>query len=148
VHAGGPSDAWNIDERQVNVDKSQVTHRVTIDLTYSAIKAIKPNVTTRDLVEKWPKSEEFGWPDEDSACLMQWGHGIGLGLYEAPMISRIWSLDYPDKLELGMTFAVKTVWPTGEKSHECPRGQATRVEEMMRLTDSGLAYSQNGRLTR
>jgi ribosomal protein L14E/L6E/L27E len=79
VYAGGPSDAWNIDERQVNIGKSQVTHRVTIDLTYSAIKAIKPNVTTRDLIEKWSKSEEFGWPDEDSAGLMQWGtwHWIG-----------------------------------------------------------------------
>lgn len=111
----------------------------TLDLTYSAIKAIKPNVTTKDLVEKWPRPEEFGWPpDEDAACLMQWGHGIGLGLYEAPMMSRIWSLDFPDKLEPDMTFALETVWPTGEKSHEYPRGQATRVEEMIHLTESGV----------
>jgi Xaa-Pro aminopeptidase len=110
----------------------------TLNLTYSAIKAIKPGVTTKDLAEKWPKAEEFGWPDEDSAVLMQWGHGIGLGLYEAPIISRIWSLDYPDKLEPGMTFAIETICPTSEKSSEYLHGQATRVEEMIHVTEAGV----------
>lgn len=110
----------------------------TLDLCCSAIKAIKPGATTKDLAEKWPKAEEFGWPDEDSACLMQWGHGIGLGLYESPMISRIWSLDYPDKLEPGMTFALETIWPTGEKSPDYPNGQAARIEEMIHMTETGV----------
>lgn len=110
----------------------------TRDYLYSAINAIKPGATTRDLVEKWPKAEEFGRPDEDSACLCQWGHGIGLSLYETPVISRIWSLDYPDKLEPGMTFALETVWPTGEKSPDYPNGQATRIEEMIHMTETGV----------
>ena len=110
----------------------------TIDLLYDAIKAIKVGATTKDLAEKWPKAGEFGWPDEDSAVLMQWGHGIGLGLYESPVISRIWSLDYPEKIEPGMTFAIETIWPTDEKSLECPHGQATRVEEMIHVTEAGV----------
>jgi len=69
---------------------------------------------------------------------MQWGHGIGLGLYESPVISRIWSLDYPEKIEPGMTFAIETIWPTDEKSLECPHGQATRVEEMIHVTEAGV----------
>jgi Xaa-Pro aminopeptidase len=111
----------------------------TLDLVYNAIRAIKPGATTKDLAEKWPKPEDFGWPaEEDSACLMQWGHGIGLGLYESPLVSRIWSLDYPDRLEPGMTFALETVWPTGEKSHAYPDGQATRIEEMIHFTETGV----------
>ena len=110
----------------------------TLDLTNSAIKAIKPGATTKDLAEKWPRPEEYGWPDEDSTCLMQWGHGIGLALYEVPLVSRIWALDYPDKIEPGMTFALETVWPTGEKNADYPHGQATRVEQMIHVTDTGV----------
>jgi len=110
----------------------------TLDLCYSAIKAIKPGATTKDLAEKWPSAKEFGYPSEDGATLMQWGHGIGLGLYEAPMISRIWSLDHPDKIEPGMTFALETIWPTGEKSYDYPHGQATRLEEMLHVTETGV----------
>jgi len=109
-----------------------------LSLTNSAINAIKPGATTKDLAEKWPRPEEYGWPDEDSGCLMQWGHGIGLGLYEAPLISRIWSLDYPDKIEQGMTFALETVWPTGEKSPDYPHGQGARVEQMIHVSETGV----------
>lgn len=109
----------------------------TLDILYAAIKATKPGATTKDLAEKWPKAEEFGYPEEDGACLMQWGHGIGLGLYETPIISRIWSLDYPDKLEPNMTFALETIWPTNEKNCDCPKGQAPRIEEMIQVTETG-----------
>jgi Xaa-Pro aminopeptidase len=68
---------------------------------------------------------------------MQWGHGIGLALYEVPLVSRIWALDFPDKIEPGMTFALETIWPTGEKNADYPHGQATRVEQMIHVTETG-----------
>ena len=111
-----------------------------LDLLYNAIKAIKPGATTKDLAEKWPKAEEMevaARPNEDAAVLMQWGHGIGLGLYETPIISRIWSLEFPDKLEPNMTLALETLWPTQEKSPDYPYGQAVRIEEMVRVTETG-----------
>jgi len=111
------------------------------DYLYDAIKAIKPGATTKDLAEKWPKAEEMGVaarPNEDAATLMQWGHGIGLGLYERPLISRIWSLGFPDTLEPGMTLALETLWPTQEKTPEYPYGQAVRIEEMIHITETGV----------
>jgi len=58
-------------------------------------------------------------------------------LYETPIISRIWSLDYPDKLESNMTLALETIWPTNEKNCDYPKGQAARIEEMIQVTETG-----------
>lgn len=112
-----------------------------LDFLYSSINAIKPGATTKDIVEKWPRAQDMGFakrPNEDAAALMQWGHGIGLGLYETPVISRIWSLEFPEKLEPGMTLALETLWPTEEKSFEYPFGQAARIEEMLHVTETGV----------
>jgi len=32
----------------------------------------------------WPKAEEFGFPDEEAAFALQFGHGIGLAIWEKP----------------------------------------------------------------
>jgi Xaa-Pro aminopeptidase len=116
-------------------------YKKALDLLYNAINAIKPGATTKDIAEKWPKAQDMGLAkrsNEDAAVLMQWGHGIGLGLYETPVISRIWSLDFPERLEPGMTLALETLWPTEEKSYEYPYGQAVRIEEMLHVTETGV----------
>ena len=109
----------------------------TRDVLYDAIKIVKPGITTKDIVEKWPKAEEFGYKNEDAALWVQWGHGIGVGIPEDPTCSRLWSLDYPEKIEEGMTLALETWLPTKERSGTYPRGQSTRIEEMMYVTSSG-----------
>ncbi len=58
------------------------------------------------------------------------GHGIGLWLYEYPIINRLWSLDYPMTFEKGMTLAVEAM----EYSPEIGR---TKIEEMIVVTDNG-----------
>jgi len=108
-----------------------------LDYLYDAIKIIKPGVTTKDLAEKWPKAEEFGYPSEDAAFWVQWGHGIGLTVSEPPTITRIWSLQAPERLEPNMTIALETWWPTEEKSGTYPHGQAVRIEEMIVVTETG-----------
>jgi energy-coupling factor transporter ATP-binding protein EcfA2 len=45
-----------------------------------AINAIKPGVTTADVVKLWPKAEEFGFPNEESCFALQYGHGVGLAI--------------------------------------------------------------------
>lgn len=109
------------------------------DLTWEAIELLKPGVSTREIVEKWPRAEEFGYPEgEDSATMCQWGHGLGLSLYsEIPMISRIWSLDYPEELQEGMVIALETQWPTLEKTGAYPHGQLLRIEEEVVITRDG-----------
>ena len=61
--------------------------------------------------------------DERAAFGLQFGHGLGVGLYEAPMISRLHSFDDPVELEVGMVFALETYCAA-------PDGRsAARIEE-------------------
>ncbi|HEY1315629.1 MAG TPA: M24 family metallopeptidase, partial [Gaiella sp.] len=59
----------------------------------AAIELVRPGMTTDRIAEVWPTAEELGFPDEETCFGLQFGHGIGVGLYESPMISRVHSLD-------------------------------------------------------
>src|SRR5208282_2158424 len=54
-----------------------------------AISLIRPGVTTDEVVEIWPKAPEFGFPNEEAAFALQFGHGLGLSHWEKPIISRM-----------------------------------------------------------
>ena len=96
---------------------------------------MRPGANTKQLAEKWPRAEEFGYKDEDMAFWVQWGHGIGLSLAEPPTVTRLWSLDYPQEIKPGQTIALETWWPTGGKTHS--GGQSVRLEEMLVVTETG-----------
>ena len=85
-----------------------------------AIDAIKPGVTTADVCEVWPTAEEFGYRNEDEAYLLQYGHGVGLGLWERPILSRRFSFDHPAAIKEGMVFAVEC-WKGAEDGSGRPR---------------------------
>jgi len=107
------------------------------DYTWNAIRMMKPGVTTGQVAALWPRAEEFGYADEEGACLCQWAHGMGLTGYEPPLISRIWSIDHPEVLEEGMVMAMETISPTGEITPDHPTGQALRIEEEIYITKNG-----------
>jgi len=48
------------------------------DILDRAISMIRPGVTTAEVVEVFPRAEEFGFPDEEAAFALQYGHGVGL----------------------------------------------------------------------
>ena len=52
-----------------------------------SIELVKPGVTTDRIAAVWPTAEELGFPDEQACFGLQFGHGLGVSLYEAPMIS-------------------------------------------------------------
>ncbi len=81
------------------------------ELIDTAIAQVKPGATTADIVSLWPKAEEFGFPSEEAAFGLQYGHGIGLSIWERPIFSRMISLEHPEVLEEGMVFALETYWP-------------------------------------
>src|SRR5256886_15149494 len=46
----------------------------------AAIELVRPGRTTAEIASVWPKAEEFGFPDEEAAFALQFGHGVGLAI--------------------------------------------------------------------
>ena len=101
------------------------------DILDNAISMIRPGVTTAEVVETFPKAQEFGFPDEEAAFALQYGHGVGLSIWEKPIFSRLVSFDYPEMIEEGMVFALETFWPAADG------WQAARIEEQLVVTADG-----------
>lgn len=102
----------------------------------AAIDIIKPGAKLDDIANVWPRAEEFGYANEDEAFLLQFGHGIGLSLWERPIISRRY-MGQTTELKKGMVFAV-----------ECWKGAddgsgAARIEEEVVVTDDGCEIITN-----
>jgi Xaa-Pro aminopeptidase len=96
-----------------------------------AIALVRPGVTTDRIAEVWPTAEELGFPSEESCFGLQFGHGLGVGLYESPMISRLHSFDDPVEIEEGMVFALETYCPASDGR------SAARIEEEVLVTGDG-----------
>ncbi|MDX1435919.1 MAG: M24 family metallopeptidase [Anaerolineales bacterium] len=101
------------------------------DYLDNAIELIRPGVSTAEVVEVWPKAEEFGFPSEEAAFALQYGHGVGLAIWEKPVFSRLTSLDHPEVIEEGMVFALETFWPAADG------WSAARIEEQLVVTADG-----------
>jgi Xaa-Pro aminopeptidase len=97
----------------------------------AAIELVKPGVTTDEIARAWPEATEFGFPNEMEAFGLQFGHGLGVGLHEPPIISRLNSLDNPIELQEGMVFALETFCPADD-GHS-----AARIEEEVVCTAEG-----------
>jgi len=96
-----------------------------------AISLVRPGATTADIVSVWPTAQEFGFADEEAAFALQYGHGVGLSIWEKPVFSRLVSLDHPEVLEEGMVFALETYWPAADG------WGAARIEEELVVTADG-----------
>ena len=101
------------------------------DYLDAAIELIRPGITTAQVASVWPKAEEFGFPSEEAAFALQYGHGVGLAIWEKPVISRLVSLDHPHEIKPGMVFALETYWPSSDG------WSAARIEEEIVVTETG-----------
>src|ERR1700736_2111345 len=101
------------------------------DYLDASISLIQPGRTTAEIASVWPKAEEFGFPDEEAAFALQFGHGIGLAIWEKPVISRLVSLEHSHELKSGMVFALETFWPSKDG------WSAARIEEEIVVTETG-----------
>ena len=98
----------------------------------AAIDTVRVGVGTDEIAKVWPKAKDFGFADELSAFGLQFGHGLGLGLHERPIISRLNSLESPIEIKAGMVFALETYCPASDGV------SAARIEEEVVVTDSGV----------
>jgi Xaa-Pro aminopeptidase len=101
------------------------------DILDHAISLIRPGVTTAEVVSVWPEAQEFGFPDEEAAFALQYGHGVGLSIWEKPIFSRLVSFDHPVEIREGMVFALETFWPATDG------WSAARIEEQLVVTADG-----------
>ena len=106
-------------------------YNIAYEWLYRAIDKVKPGATTKDVAEVWPSAmSTWGYKEEDQAAANLWGHGLGLAQYDTPVISRIYSLDFPVEIQPGMSFALET-------QHGKPLQWGVRLEEMMVVTEKG-----------
>jgi Xaa-Pro dipeptidase len=97
----------------------------------AAIDLVRPGVTTDQIARVWPEAHEFGFDDEMDAFGLQFGHGVGVGLHERPIISRLNSLQDPIEIKEGMVFALETYAPATDGR------SAARIEEEVVVTADG-----------
>jgi Xaa-Pro aminopeptidase len=102
----------------------------------ASIDLIRPGITPDEVAAVWPKAEEFGYRDEAEAFLLQYGHGVGLSLWERPIISRRYS-GQTRPLKEGMVFALET-WCGAEDG-----SGAARIEEEVVVTKDGCEIITN-----
>jgi Xaa-Pro aminopeptidase len=97
----------------------------------AAISLIRPGRTTGEVAAVWPRAQEFGFANEEAAFALQYGHGIGLAIWEKPVISRLVSLEHSHEIKPGMVFALETFWPSTDG------WSAARIEEEIVVTETG-----------
>lgn len=101
------------------------------DILDESIENMRPGVTTADIAKNWPKATDFGFANEEAAFALQYGHGVGLSIWEAPIFSRLFSLEHPQVIEEGMVIALETFWPARDGF------SAARIEEEVVVTKDG-----------
>ncbi|WP_425499190.1 M24 family metallopeptidase [Natronosalvus rutilus] len=110
-------------------------YEIARDNLYDVLERIEPGATTDEICQGFPdmEGEHADFYDADEHWQMttnHWGHGLGLQLYEVPLIWRGLSPEHPIEIEEGMTMAVETQEPA--------ENQGVRVEEMVVVRENGV----------
>lgn len=98
----------------------------------AALDELGPGVGSDQVAAVLPKATDFGFDSELEAFGLQFAHGLGLGLHERPIISRLNSMTDPVELKTGMVFAMETYCPASDGT------SAARIEEEVVVTDYGI----------
>ncbi|HZQ62130.1 MAG TPA: M24 family metallopeptidase [Casimicrobiaceae bacterium] len=96
-----------------------------------AIDMLKPGISSDRVALALPTAQDIGFNSEMEAFGLNFCHGLGLGLHERPLVSRLNSLRNPIELKTGMVFAVETYCPASDGV------SAARIEEEVILTPTG-----------
>lgn len=111
-------------------DKEKDWYKRLLDRIDAVIDCIRPGATTADAAKRFDPASRWGYSSEVEQLTVEIGHGIGLKLYEMPIINRQWSLEHPQEFEAGMTLAVEGregEWRVG----------GVRLEDMVVVTEDG-----------
>jgi Xaa-Pro aminopeptidase len=109
--------------------KEKDLYKRLLDNQNGIIEAIKPGATTADAARRFKPASAWGYGDEDQVFTIEIGHGIGLFLYEPPIINRLWSIKHPQTFEVGNVMAIE--------SRDGEPGLGVRLEDMIVVTERG-----------
>ena len=112
-------------------DAQRDAYKRARDWIDASIALVKPGVSTDKIAACWPEAEAIGFVSEMEAFGLLFGHGLGLGLHERPIISRLNSFDDPVEIKEGMVFALETYCPASDGY------SAARIEEEVVVTPKG-----------
>lgn len=110
--------------------KQKEIHARCLEYQLGGIEAVKPGKTTADIATVWPDYKQMGAKDEHEIFGLQYGHGIGVGLWEFPIISRAYSIKHPVEIQPGMVFALETYAGDGQNG--------VRLEDEVVVTETGI----------
>jgi Xaa-Pro dipeptidase len=96
-----------------------------------AIELLKPGMSSDKIAAALPEAKDIGFAAEMDAFGLNFCHGLGLGLHERPIISRLNSMTEPVELKAGMVFALETYCPASDGF------SAARIEEEVVVTPDG-----------
>jgi len=109
--------------------KQKDIYRRCYEMQMAGLQKVRPGATTADIAKAWPDCTYWGFKTEAEAFGLAFGHGIGVGLWEFPIVSRLYSLKHPVDLEPGMVFSVETYAGEGY--------DGARIEDEVVVTESG-----------
>jgi Xaa-Pro aminopeptidase len=102
----------------------------------ASMDMVRPGVTPDEIAAVWPDAQQFGYKDEAEAFLLQYGHGVGLSLWERPILSKRYK-GQNTPLKEGMVFALET-WKGSDDG-----SGAARIEEEVIVTKDGCQIITN-----
>ena len=110
-------------------------YRRAVEDLYDVLERIEPGVTTDEVAAAFPgregeRMDYYGADEHWQMTTNHWAHGLGLQLYEVPLVWRGVSPEHPIEIEEGMTMAVETQRPADR--------QGVRVEEMVVVREDGV----------
>ena len=99
------------------------------DMLVAGIEKCKVGNTTADVVNAWPDCKHWGFKNQGESFGLAFAHGLGVGLWERPMIERSFSLEHPVELKEGMVIAIETYDGEGHIG--------ARIEDELVITKEG-----------
>ena len=107
--------------------KQRKMYQRTYEMLQRGLEMLRPGKTTADVCGAWPEAKYWGFQNESQAFGLAFGHGVGVGLWERPIIHRLYSMENPVALQQGMVIAIETYDGEGI--------DGARIEEMVVVTD-------------
>lgn len=107
--------------------KQREMYKRTYEMLQRGLEMMRPGHTTADVCGAWPDAKYWGFQDESEAFGLAFGHGVGVGLWERPIIHRLYSMNHPVELKEGMVISIETYDGEGI--------DGARIEEMVVITN-------------